>query len=231
MTLDFFQIYFEDWQVSHCYDFAIPYRNEVLTDFFENDVIAKLVPKSQADYISVCSWRLKRKRYDGITPVVLKNDLELSKEKILLHDFDIANLRPFSRSHQMLANARYWHGGVQHNFAWDDAETEMKKFIRIPDEVKTPIYENHFIARKEIYHSYVNDCLIPAMEFIGEKEVFKKDSGYAVKKERDRDGNGPEAVRKYRERTGRNDWPIAPFILERLFSIWINDKNFKIINI
>jgi hypothetical protein len=131
----------------------------------------------------------------------------------------------------MLCNARLWHGGPEHNYAWEHAEEELKKFIHIPKEVKTPFYENHFIARKEIYHQYVNECLIPAMEFMGEKEVFKADAGYAEKKARDRDGKGPAAVKRYRELTGRNDWPIAPFILERLFSIWINGKDFKIINI
>lgn len=231
MTLDFYQIYFKDEQLKVLYDFAIPYKNHSVSDFFENDVIKTLVPNSEADFISVCSWRLRAKRLEGICPVILKNDVSLSKEKILSQDFDIANLRPFSSSHQMLCNARFWHGGPQHNYAWEKAEEELSKFIHIPNEVRTAIYENHFIARKEIYRQYVSECLIPTMEFMGEKEVFKADAGYAEKKTRDRDGKGPDAVKEYRQLTGRNDWPIAPFILERLFSIWCNDKNFKIINI
>lgn len=231
MSLDFYQIYYQDEQLKECYDFATPCRNDALTDFFENHVIANLVPKSSADFISVCSWRLRKKRLDGLCPIILNNDITLSKEKILSHEFDIANLRPFSKSHRMLANARLWHGGSKHNYAWENAEEELRTIINIPVEVATPIYENHFIARKEIYHQYVSECLIPVMAFMREKEVFKADSGYAEKKERDRDGKGIEAVKRYRELTGRNDWPIAPFILERLFSIWIKNKDFKIINL
>lgn len=233
MSLDFYQIYFKDEQIKECYDFATPYRNETLTDYFENSIIADLAPKSSADFISVCSWRLKEKRMSGLCPIILKfgsNGDDLSEEKILSHDFDIANLRPFSPNHRMLENAAYWHGGTQHKYAWEDAISELRKIVNVPNEVRTPIYENAFIARKEIYQSYVNDCLVPVMHFMSSRPVFYTDSGYAEKKMRDRNG-GPEAVESYRNKTGRNDWPIAPFVLERLFSIWINDKDFKIINL
>lgn len=234
MRLRFYQIYFKDEQLKELYSFATPYRNEVLTDFFENEVIAREVPKCDAEYISVCSWRLRKKRWDGMTPVILKfgkNGDDLTEEKILSQDFDIANLRPFSGSHRMLMNAALWHGGSTHNYAWENAIEELKTLRPIPEEVKTPFYENHFIARKDVYQSYVKDCLIPVMYFMSSRPVFFADSGYAVKKERDRQGGGPEAVKRYREQTGRNDWPIAPFVLERLFSIWSNDKDFKIVNI
>lgn len=228
MRLKFYQIYFEDEQRKECYDFATPYRNETLTDFFENDVIKNLVPETSTEYISVCSWRLRKKRQDGWTPVILKfNNLvdDLSEEKIFKQYFDVAVLTPRSGSHKMLTMAEIWHGQ-----AWREGIAELKKFIKVPDEVKTAIYENHFIAKKELYHEYVHTVLNPVMDFMRGNPVFFSDSGYAQKKERDRP-TGPEAVKRYREKTGRNDWPIAPFILERLFSIFINDKNLKIINL
>lgn len=227
--LKFYQIYYRDEQLKECYDFATAYRNGPPTDFFENSIIEDLVPKTDADYISVCSWRLRRKRLDGWTPVILKfanmGD-DLSEEKILKQDFDIAVLTPRSGSHKMLGMSEIWHGQ-----AWRGAFNELKKFMLLPEEVKTPIYENHFIARKEIYHAYVNNCLSHCMEFMSGRDVFFQDSGYSEKKSRDKQGGGPQAVERYRQETGRKDWPIAPFILERLFSIWINDKDFKIINI
>jgi hypothetical protein len=232
MSLDFIQIYFQDDQLKEIYSFAHPYRNEVVTDFFENEVIAKRVPLSDAEYIGVCSWRLREKRQSGKCPMILgiygKDDL--SEEKILNSNADIINLRPFTSSHQMLGNAAMWHGGVQHDYAWDNAIEELRKLISIPEEVKTPIYENAFIAKKEIYHEYVTDCLNPVMQFMSGRDCFYTDAGYAEKKGRDPKG-GKEAVERYRKETGRNDWPIAPFVLERLFSIWINDKQFKIINL
>lgn len=231
--LDFYQIVYESEHIQECYPFAKVYCNPTLTDFFENSVIAHLVPKCQAEHIAVCSWRLKRKRLDGWTPLLCgfagQAD-DLTEEKIMRLDADIMVLTPRTPRHQMLANAAKWHGGPQHNYAWDNAIAELKKFIRVPEEVKTAIYENHFVARKQIYHEYVTDCLLPCMDFMRGLPVFYEDSGYAEKKGRDPQG-GQKAVERYRKETGRNDWPIAPFILERLFSIWINDKQFKIVNV
>lgn len=226
-SLKFYQIYFEDEQLKQCYDFATPYKNGTLTDFFENSVICDLVPNCDADYISVCSWRLRKKRMDGWTPVVLKFGAggdDLTEEKILSNDFDVANLTPRSMTHKMLTMAPIWHGEY-----WEKPFAEFKKFLpfKVPNEVKTPVYENHFIARKEIYHEYVRDVLHPCMEFMRGVDCFFNDSGYSQKKER----GEPGATERYRKQTGRNDWPIAPFILERLFSIWIDDKNFKIVNV
>lgn len=225
-TLDFYQIYFKDEQKEKLYPFAIPYKNEILTDYFENDVIRRLVPHSQADLIGVCSWRLSQKRGDSSTPIVLRGDLTLTEEKILSHEYDIAVLTPRSHRHQPLLMASQWHGK-----AWDDAFTVFKRDflstlgIKIKHELSKSVYENHFIAKSEIYKEYVQTCLTPAISFMDQNVLFKTDSGY-VRKKRD-----PKEVKEYQEKTGRKDWPIAPFILERLFSIWIEGKGFKIVDL
>ena len=223
-TLDFYQVYFEDSQKDKIYPFAIPYKNETLTDYFENSIIADIVPKSQADLISVCSWRLKQKRGDSSTPMVLNGELSLTKEKIISSDFDVAVLTPRSHCHQPLAMASIWHGK-----AWDDAFAVFRDFlssigIKVKQEPKA-IYENHFIAKKEIYQDYVKSCLIPAIHFCDNNPIFKENSGYINRK---KDMN---EVINYQMRSGRKDWPIAPFILERLFSIWIFGKGFKVIDL
>lgn len=214
-TLDFYQIFYEDWQQDHIYPFATPYKNETLTPFFENSVIAKLVPQSSADLISVCSWRLKEKRND----MFRLTDKSLSYEKITNEDFDVAILTPRSASHKPLLMASAWHGK-----AWDDALNDLRNFIKVPKEVSRAIYENHFIATKEVYHEYVNKCLLPCMDYIRDRSVYFEDSGYARRKT-------PEEREKYTKTTGLSDWPIAPFILERLFSIWVEGKGFKLINL
>lgn len=209
--ISFFQIYYDDSQLTELYDFAIPYKNKTLTPYFENSVIAELIPKCQSKKISVCSWRLREKR---------KNNFRVSenlKKESLLDDYDIAILTPRSPSHQPLVMARQWHG-----IAWDNGITELKKFIKVPKEIK-PIYENHFVASKDIYHDYVNNCLLPCIDFMSANDIYLLDSGYAKNK-------SAEEVARYKNLTGRNDWPIGVFILERLFSIWIHNKNFKIVN-
>lgn len=233
-TLSLIQIYYDDIQKEEIYPFAIPYKNHGLTPFFENSVIAELVPCIVDDYISICSWSLKRKRQAGPTPIVLKGDTSLTEEKILSNDFDVAVLTPRSSSHQMLHMASQWHPQV-----WDKAFAQLDIFLRkelntkIKSELKTTVYENHFIARKEIYHAYVKDFLVPTMDFMkwdikqkGNESVFLLPSGYYKRKRAK-----PEETARIKKMLGFDDWPIAPFILERLFSIYINDKNLNVINL
>jgi len=221
-TLDFFQIYYDQSQKSELYDFAKPVYSVGLTPYFENQFIVSLVPQSEADYISVCSWRLRKKRNDS--QHYLKNDLSLTKEKILNASFDVAILTPHSTAHKPLAMAPNWHGK-----AWVDAFDAFKPFLsqfgKVPDELTYAIYENHFIARADIYKAYVNDFLIPAIDFIGNDPVYFADSNYLPKKK------DTEEITRVQKLLKSNDWPILPFLLERLFSLYINDKGFKVINL
>jgi hypothetical protein len=214
-TLSFYQIYYDDSQLPELYPFSIPYKNTTLTPYFENSVIAEIVPQVSSDLVSVCSWRLKSKRED----MWQLKDKSLSLEKIPETDFDVAVLTPRSPSHQALHMASHWHGA-----AWDNAINDLRNFIKVPREVSKAIYENHFIATKEIYHEYVNSCLTPCISYIRDNPLYMADSGYARRKT-------PEERKRYTDVTGRADWPIAPFILERLFSIWIEGKGYKIINL
>lgn len=225
MTLGFHQIYFKESQKAELYPFAIPYdNNRKLTDYFENAVIAELVPKCEADYIAVCSWALKMKRETGSTPRLLREDTSLSEEKILNSGADVCILTPMNPGHMVMTNLYKWH------YTQDiiEAVNELKKFIRIPEEIEgNAIYQNHFVARKEIYHQYVTECLIPCMEFMKDREIFFRDSKYAEKKIR----LDPEGLKDYQKASGRQDWPLAPFLLERLFMFWSYKKQFKIANV
>ena len=232
-SLDFYQIIYEESQREQCYPFAKVYYNETLTDYFENDVIARLVPDSQADLISVCSWRLAQKRGDCYR----LGDKSLSVDKILNQDFDVAVLTPRSKNHKPLLMASEWHRiydpqGNLISTPWDDAFSELKVFLKtiginVPEELSKAIYENHFIAKAEIYKDYVNNCLKQTIAFMDTSglDVFRADAGYLNKK------RDPKEIKAYQEKSGRKDWPISTFILERLFSIYCEGKNFKIINL
>lgn len=229
MSVEFYQIYYHDDQFSQLYDFAIPYKNTSFSPYFENAVIADLVPKSMADYVSVCSWALRQKREQGWTPVLLV-DTSLTLEKIAKHDFDIAILCPFDPQHKTMECSAHWHGT-----AWTEAINTLRTFIHVPVELEgNAIYQNHFIARKEIYQSYVSECLAPVISFMEGKEVFTRPSKYETKIIRTK---GHQEVNRIlsnlSEYYGRkmDDYPIAPFILERLFRIWIDRKPYRIINI
>jgi len=227
MTLDFIQIYFKDEHLPALYPFAKPYNNEgKCTDAFENQVIADLVPQCTADLIGICSWRLREKRNESSTPLILNRKYgnhDLTEERILSTPFDVAILTPRNDQHRPLLNASQWHGQ-----AWNVAFPVLKRWlfnelhIKVPDELSRAIYENHFIAGRDIYHEYVRSCLIPAIGFVSNDPVFMADAGYGKR-------IGAVRLREYQQRTGRIDYPIAPFILERLFSIWIEGKNLNVL--
>lgn len=226
VSLDFYQILYDESQRSELYPFAKPYFSVGITPYFENAFIAGLVPMSTAEYISVCSWRLRKKRGDAVYHLGGLTKDELTADKILTADFDVAILTPHSPSHKPLAMAVNWHGQ-----AWVTAFAILKDFLRnnlgikVPDELRYAIYENHFIAKGEIYRQYVSTCLIPVIGFMENEGVFETDSGYLSKKK------DQTEIKKVQKALKRNDWPIAPFILERLFSIYINDKGYKVINL
>jgi hypothetical protein len=222
MKVDFYQIIYEDIQAEQCYTFATLYKNETLTDYFENSVIANIIHNRDTEkyYTSICSWQLKRKRGDMFRLI----DKSLTLEKITSIDYDVAVLTPRSPSHKPLAMAAHWHYP-----AWDQAFEVFKKFLKtdlninVPNELTTAIYENHFIARTDIYKDYVKTCLIPAMAHMDKHEVYKTEAGYVKRK------TVGECI-KVKEKLGHY-WTIAPFILERLFSIYCEGKGFKIINL
>jgi len=211
--VELYQIYYKEEHRTELYDFALPLITTSLTPYFENAIINTFIPMFQGDIkVGICSWRLKAKRGDAFRLV----DKTLTLEKLEASDADVIVLTPRSPSHKMLEMSSQWHGK-----AWDNAIADLRKFICIPKEVKHAIYENHFVTHLDLYKEYVNSALTPVMEYIRDREVYFVDSGYASVK-----SDAEKQVIK--EKLGRNDWPIAPFILERLFSIWINDKNLKV---
>lgn len=222
--IDFYQILYHESQRSELYPFAKPYFSVGLTPYFENAIIAGLVPMSMADYISVCSWRLRKKRNDAAHYLGGMGKDVLNEEKILSNGFDVAILTPHSPAHKPLAMAPNWHGK-----AWVDAFNAFKPFLKqfgkVPDELEYSIYENHFIARREIYHEYVSTYLLPAIDFIGDSPVFYVDANYLTKK-RDQ-----AEIARVQRLLKSKDWPIMPFLLERLFSFFINGKGLKVINL
>ncbi|MGC3948003.1 MAG: hypothetical protein QM762_26425 [Chryseolinea sp.] len=83
-TLDFFQVSFDEDQTKRLYDFSVPYRNESLTPYFENSVIADVVIRSQADLIGIASCRLREKRNSIVCHRALEpsGGISLTQEKL-----------------------------------------------------------------------------------------------------------------------------------------------------
>jgi hypothetical protein len=215
--IEFHQLYYREDQVSKLYPFAIPYFNESLTPYFENSCIVHLVKASTGSKVSVCSWKLREKLkwYVG-------RPRELTVE-VLESDYDVLSFTRQTKDHKMMKLAEVWHKG------FGSAMQKMVEGIgkKWPYEVKIPVYQNHFAATLEIYMDYVTEYLEPAINFIeNDAEMFKiamQDSKYS-------ELNKPHAIssEELMMKIGYPFYPLAPFLLERLFSVYIHNKNINV---
>ena len=212
---EFFQIYYKDEQLPHLYPFAIPYKNEGLTIYFENDCIAKVVKATTAEKVGVCSWKLasKMKIRVGMRKPLTVEALE--------SDYQVLSLTQNSSRHQMLAMANAWHK----EFIPTIKLLWSKLGYKMPGEAKQPVYQNHYSAKSHIYKRYVNEFLSPSMELtLKDEELNEKmtqPSGYG-KLSREAD------VKSVKEKLGMIDYPISPFILERCPSLWFDLNRIKV---
>lgn len=211
------QIYYEDYQLKEIYPFAEPYFNKPLTIFFENEIIKDLVLASTDEKLGVCSWKLKQKmRWNILQPRPLTQD-------VLETEYDVLCFTGNSKKHQMLEIADRWHPGFRESLR----KILSKIGIQVPFEVKTPIYQNSFMAKLEIYQDYVKNWLSPAMDVMTSDPechaLAMQDSKYSQLAKKD--AASPEYLMS---KIGIGYYPMAPFLLERLFSIYVHNNKIKV---
>lgn len=213
---EFYQLYYEDTQKTSLYPFSIPVKNESLTVFFENDCIVRLVTASKASKVAVCSHKLKQK-----LRLYVGRPREITLE-LLESDYDVLSFTRNTSNHKMIAAAEIWHKGFREI---------MQKLVegigkRWPHEVKQPIYQNAFSARREIYQDYVSTYLNPTMELILSDHTINKlamqNSGY---QDLNRNALTPAQCL---EKLGIPFYPLIPFLLERLFSVYVENNKIRV---
>lgn len=214
---ELYQIYYKEEHRKELYDCAIPIRSTTLNKFFENAIIEAVASECTDDKVSVCSWKLRQKmRWYVGRPRPLT-------QEVLESDYDVLSFTRNSRQHKMMGSAEVWHKGFK------AALTEIVEGIgkNMPNEVKNPIYQNHFSAKTEIYKDYLTEYLSPAMKLIdNDKNVNKLcmvDSNYSALAKKD--AASPEYLM---EKLGVPYYPLVPFLLERLFSIYVHNKNINV---
>lgn len=215
-SIDFYQITYKPEQAEKCYPFAKVYLNNSLTEFFENAVIKTLVMTSEADKISVCSWKLRQKmRWNVCRP------RELTME-VLKTPFQVMSFTCNTKSHQFLNSAEASHPGIL------DILRRILKHLgdAMPSEIKNPIYQNHFCATREIYQKYVFEYLSPAMILMNGPELRElcwRDSNYSNLNKTD------SATADYlKDKIGVPYYPYHAFVLERLFAIFCHNRKIKV---
>jgi len=213
------QIYFDTASSLTLLEYFTPYHNHTPTVFLENTVISKEVKKCSAQYFGVVSHKLCHKinnfPYD-------RNEKKIDRsyfENVL----PTCNVLVLQRvAGNMMQQMENWHSG---STATLQMILDAVGFgFDVGGVIKHNVYSNHFIARYGIYEEYVRLLLDPAMKVMGEDKDIKKrcmiDSGYTTLT-----GPPPEHLQKA---WGFGHWPMHPFLCERLFSIYINNKNYNV---
>lgn len=216
-SVNLYQIYWKEEQLSNLFDFSIPYKNEKLTYFFENSVIVDIVPRETSDKVGIASHALRQKVGHGI-PM----RQEFTKE-VIEWDYDVLYLGRKQVEHRMLYLLDQWHPGAREILELIFVKLGLDK----PKDPKDPIYQNHFIAKTEIYKEYVGQFLKPAIELMSYDEEISKmcmeDSQYFKLKP-----PYSEFATRCREAFGIDYVPLHTFICERFFSCWIHGKPIKV---
>jgi hypothetical protein len=200
----------------------IPYFNDRISRFFENDVIVELVEgnkHSSWDYFGVFSWRFSEK-------IPLRSEIIFDLMNEDGYEADVYTF--FEGTHRGLGEVGYntWtYGETSHPGLIEAGEVLMARLgIRV-DLCHLPapiIYQNHFICRSGLYERYVRELLSPAiraMNDVADREIqdlISRDAQYIARSD--------TAAQVF----GRSYFSLEPFICERLFSIWAALQSVKV---
>lgn len=214
-TCKVYQIYYDEGSKEACYPEFEHYENKVCSPFFENSIITKLIAEDrhiETDYFGVFSGNFKHK-------MTVTRDSQKYSPQIILNSLD-TDVVSFFRGHQnknVVNKAELFHPGFKR--ALINTLNAIGFEVDLEKDTRFTVYQNHFIARSDIYEKYVNELLEPAIKEMcntANKElqnIIWQDSNYHKKK------TMPDKLKK---ELGVPYYPYHTFICERLFSIFLN---------
>lgn len=218
-----YQIYYSDQTKKMLNPICIPYDNEwyegkEYQPFFENHVIVDLISQganNDCEYFGVFSWQFEHKN-----PYNLEN---LEKDIIRFPNQDIYSFYKLHTQPNVWRVAENWHKGII-----DIAQYIFNKYnqrINIR-RLNTPtIYQNAFIARKNVYDDYVNNFLKPLMEIMQDPDdSFLQEKLYQDTKYK----SGRFSPNILKNITGVPYYPMHTFICERFFSTYLTTKYYSL---
>jgi hypothetical protein len=210
-----YQIYYDNASKEACFNEYDHIYNTVCTPFFENDIIVSLINNNahkESKYFGVFSGHFKNKiqgAKDGkrINPDYINNNL----------DTDVVSFFRSHRNKNVVSKAEQFHPGFTR--ALENIFERINFKIDLKKDTRFIVYQNHFVAKSDIYERYVKELLEPVMNEMkneSNKElqnIIWQDSGYHKKK------TMPEKLKK---EMGVPYYPYHTFLCERLFSIFLN---------
>jgi hypothetical protein len=212
-TCKIIQIYYDEKSKEACYPEFEHYHNEVCTPFFENDVIIKLINEGRhkgSEYFGVFSGHFKNKiipRDRVITPKYIEENL----------DTDVVSFFRKHKNKNVVDKAEIFHPGFKR--ALQNILKVIRFDVDLDENTRFTVYQNHFVARSDIYEQYVKELLEPAVNEMrneSNKElqnIIWQDSNYHKRN---------TMSDKLKKELGVPYYPYHTFICERLFSLFLN---------
>ena len=159
------------------------------------------------DYVGILSWKFP-----------MKTGMFDKKLERLVKDRDIYTFcRPLPLPYMIYSEQH--HPGLKHL-----VKTLCERLgLMYKDNPKNTIYSNFVVAKKYIYVDYVENVIKPSLNLLeGELwDLANKDSTYKV-------GLPKEELKKY---TGLDYYNMVTFSLERMWSQYLNNKNYTVKNL
>ena len=203
------QIYFDDESKKNLMKDAKPIFSGSLHPSFENFIIAAIGPTINDDRFGILSHRFKQKH------PAKRYNVESIMEKAAEHD--VVSFFPKFKQRDMVA--------FMSNNMKVDFRSIMKRLLRgtgyeIPEQTKFIVYQNAFVAKREIYHDYIEKVLKPAMNNarLIQDDLFKET----------RYKGNPDALLTLNQRWNKKlkTYPVWPFAFELLFSIYLSNHDY-----
>jgi hypothetical protein len=202
--------------------FADTYYTDTVSPFFENQVMADAIDKGLhcgSDYFSVLSHKFFSDTINKELKPITQAEIEAS-----FGDSDVVSFFGYQTNTQMFLHAEKVHKGI------DVCFRELFKLLGHEynplETFRFVVYRNAFFARSTVYERFVNELLKPCIALMSDKknaELYQaiwKDSRYPYQEKR---FATHENLRdKFVHDMGVPYYPFHAFVLERMFSYWLN---------
>lgn len=211
-----YQIWYDDQTRKMCSDYFTPFHNPELTPFFENQVIYDLCSQGrhlESEWFGVLSPVFFSKAWrGGVRPTYMRERMSAETDLVSFH---------YSRNPNIILQGHSHHAKSKGNFK--DIVQRVLRMSGIDWDVhnplRFPVLMNYVVARDWVWDRYFNEMLEPCMDVMrdatGElKELIWQDAEY---------GKGrTQTMRRHLQATlGVPYYPMHTFILERLWSVWL----------
>lgn len=236
-----YQIYYDDSQKDNLINGLIPYKNKELKVYFENEVIKTIIEHHIINNTfdkGSCNFGFFSHDFKNTRDMFRgqRGNFELEKAERLLKEYDIVSFSYRRRKVDLVKQANIWHH-PENNKAYHKRKNK-DLFIEILEltcstlsipfnpsyKYENLVYENTFICRGSFMLDYFNEVLRPIIDLLEIESIFggqlyelmSIDSGYRK-----------QLPLKAQKEIGFSYYPMFPFVLERLMSIWMKEKKYK----